>query len=150
MEVIITAILFGLGYFAGTHNEKKHYASIEEREKQLVGLPAVTRGKHLNTADLEGGRMVMGNVVISVDYFKRFLAGLRNIAGGRVTTYETLVDRARREAILRMKEDAGPAGLIANVRIETSAIGRSANSKGAVGSIEALAYGTALYSPKKQ
>jgi uncharacterized protein YbjQ (UPF0145 family) len=47
---------------------------------------------------------VSGSVVVSVDYFKRFLAGLRTLVGGRVTSYETLLDRARREAILRCKE----------------------------------------------
>ena len=35
----------------------------------------------------------MGNVVVSVDYFKRFVAHLRMIFGGRVHTYESLLDR---------------------------------------------------------
>ena len=52
-------------------------------------------------------------------------------------------DRARREAMLRMKEMAGNATVIVNVRIETSTIGRKANKKG-VGCLEAIAYGTAL------
>ena len=41
--------------------------------------------------------LVHGNVVVSVDYFKRFVAALRNLFGGSVTSYETLIDRARRE-----------------------------------------------------
>ncbi|MFT6733724.1 MAG: hypothetical protein ACJAS9_001914 [Polaribacter sp.] len=49
-----------------------------------------------------------------MDYFKRFLAGLRNIFGGRVVTYESLVDRARREAILRMKEKCPAAPSLIN------------------------------------
>jgi uncharacterized protein YbjQ (UPF0145 family) len=88
--------------------------------------------------------LVTGSVVISVDYFKRFLASLRTLIGGRVTSYESLLDRARREAILRMKEEASKLGAdkVFNIKLETSSISKSA--KGKVGSIEVLAYGTAL------
>ena len=88
-----------------------------------------------------------GNVVISVDYFKRFVAGLRNLVGGRITTYETLLDRARREAILRMKEQAHGLGgyIVFNVKLETASI--SKGRKNTVGSVEVLAYGTAFVKP---
>jgi uncharacterized protein YbjQ (UPF0145 family) len=74
------------------------------------------------------------------------LAILRNIFGGRVKAYESLVDRARREAILRMKEQAraGGAQMVVNLRLETATIGRSANRKKRIGSVEAMAYGTAV------
>jgi len=47
---------------------------------------------------------------------------------------------------LRMKEEAKAKGahMIVNLRLETSTIGRSANKKNSVGSIEVLAYGTAV------
>ena len=89
-------------------------------------------------------QLVRGNVVISVDYFKRFVAYLRMIFGGRVHTYESLIDRARREAILRMQERARAlgAGKIFNVRLETSSI--SKGRRETIGSVEVLAYGTAV------
>jgi uncharacterized protein YbjQ (UPF0145 family) len=85
-------------------------------------------------------------VVVSIDYFKRLLAILRNIFGGRVSAYESLVDRARREAILRMKESANKSGadIVVNMRLETATIGYNANQKRHVGSIEAIDYGTAI------
>ena len=86
--------------------------------------------------------MVYGSAVISIDYFKRFLGGLRNIFGGELSSFETVLDRARREAILRMKEMAGNAGIIINTRVETSTIGTT--SKKGIGCSEVLAYGTAL------
>jgi uncharacterized protein YbjQ (UPF0145 family) len=61
-----------------------------------------------------------------------------------VVSYETLIDRGRREAILRMKEQTPDADIIINTRIETSVIGATANQKNAVGSIEVFAYGTAI------
>ena len=39
---------------------------------------------------------------------------------------------------------AWDADIILNLRIETSAIGNSANRRKAIGSIEAIAYGTAI------
>lgn len=145
MDLIIFISLLAIGYFSGQFAEKKHYKSILSREKETLRVPAVTLKtlppslKNCNT------ELVSGNVVISIDYFKRFLAGLRNIVGGRVKSYETLLDRARREAILRMKEQAIEKGaiLISNVRIETSSISKN-NRRQSVGSIEVVAYGTAI------
>ena len=146
INLIIFLILIALGYFCGTRAEKKHYQSIEAREKELSGIPAVTAKRiGVDDSQVEKAEMVYGNVVISNDYFKRILASLRNIFGGRVKSYESLLDRARREAVLRMKEQARDASIIVNVRLETSSIGGgNANKKGGRGSVEVVAYGTAL------
>lgn len=95
--------------------------------------------------------MVSGSVVISIDYFKRLLGNLRNLFGGRVKAYESLLDRARREAILRMKEDALSRGgeMITNLKMETSTLTGAANQRGQIGSVEVIAYGTAvIFNPK--
>jgi uncharacterized protein YbjQ (UPF0145 family) len=143
-DLIIFLALLALGYSAGTISEKRHYRSIRRRELSLIGLPALT-AKWIDCPEEQviWAKFVSGSAVISIDYFKRALAWLRNIVGGTVKSYESLIDRARREAILRMKEAAGDATVIVNVRIETSTIGRRANKKG-VACVEAIAYGTAL------
>jgi uncharacterized protein YbjQ (UPF0145 family) len=83
-------------------------------------------------------------VVISVDYFKTIAAALRNVFGGRVGAYESLLDRARREATIRMQEEAKKVGAqaVLNVKYETSRIGQQAGKS--IGSVEVLAYGTAM------
>lgn len=146
MEGLITVLAFmTLGYFAGSYAEKKHYMSIRERERTFLGLPAVTIKNAVDTdREVAESSLVSGNVVVSIDYFKRVLAALRNVFGGRVKSLETLVDRGRREAILRMKEQMSDADIILNMRIETSVIGRSADRKNSLGSVEVLAYGTAI------
>jgi uncharacterized protein YbjQ (UPF0145 family) len=136
--------LISIGFVVGTIAEKRHYRSIHEREKKFLHLPAVTvKTVHYPDEKVKSAELVCGSAVISIDYFKRFLASLRNIFGGTVKSYESLIDRARREALLRMKEMAGDATVIVNVRIETSTIGKKANKKG-VGCLEAIAYGTAM------
>jgi uncharacterized protein YbjQ (UPF0145 family) len=144
MELIIFLVLLACGYGFGRYAEKKHYRSIIAREKELNSLPAIATRIIPQTTKPYASKLVAGNVVISVDYFKRLIAGLRNLVGGRVTSYETLIDRARREAILRMKENAESQGaeMIFNIKFETSSIYKGRGN--AIGSVEVLAYGTAL------
>ena len=143
IDLIVFLTLIALGYFVGSYLEKRHYQSIREREIQYASLPTIMLKKPLHPEKIKESRLVNGSVVISIDYFKRLMATLRNIFGGNVTSYESLVDRARREAILRMKEDAKDADEIINLRLETSSISKN-DQKGTIGSVEVLAYGTAL------
>ena len=145
-DLIIFLVLISGAYFTGTYVEKKHYSAIKEKEQSFLSLPAITSKKIQKKEEIEEATLVSGNVVISLDYFKRFLAGLRNIFGGRIIAYETLLDRGRREAIIRMKENAQKfeADIIINMRFETSSIGQVAAKKGSIGCFEVLAYGTAL------
>ena len=143
-NLIIFFILISLGYFFGKMSERKHYASIIKRERDLLDLPTTTSKYPIgNVTNIDNAHLVQGNAVISVDYFKRMLAGLRNFFGGTVQSYETLLDRARREAILRLKESCPGADQIINLRLETSSIFKG--RKNSVGSVEILAYGTAIY-----
>ncbi|GJL66990.1 MAG: metal-binding protein [Nitrospirales bacterium] len=143
-NLIVIIILVALGYFFGRMAETKHYQSIQHREQASLALPTSSSKKPMgDIGHIRHARLVQGNVVISVDYFKRFLATLRNIFGGTVQAYETLLDRARREAVLRLKESCPDADQIINLRLETSSIFKGDSER--IGSVEVLAYGTAIY-----
>ncbi len=144
LRVAPFALLLVLGLAVGTILERRHFADIRVREAQLRMLPAITFSKPPADWSVDGGGLVAGSVVVSLDYFKRFAAALRIIFGGRVKAFEPLMDRGRREAILRMKEDAAAAGYdaIINVRLATS---RIANADGSTtAGVELIAYGTGL------
>lgn len=144
-NLIIFLVLLVLGYVFGRLLENGHYKSIRLREATLRRRIPVIASKHVpKDVTIAETQLVTGNVVISVDYFKKMIAALRNIVGGRVTSYETLIDRARREAVLRMQEQANDLGafMVFNVKLETSSISKGARD--AIGSVEVLAYGTAL------
>ena len=64
---------------------------------------AVLRGEGV---DASGAQLVSGSVVISSDYFKTFVAGFRAFFGGRFRGYETLLERARRDALWKSFHDA--------------------------------------------
>jgi len=145
MGFIYFLVLLALGYGFGRYAEKKHYRSILEREKVFRGRVLLIPSKHPPAEfATQQSQLVSGSVVISVDYFKRLLASLRNFFGGRVKSYETLLDRARREAILRMQQQATELGAnaVLNIKLETASI--SKGRKNAIGSVEILAYGTAM------
>jgi len=146
--LLVVLVLLALGYTFGSRAERRHYRSIREREEALSGLIVVnTRHVPASLGPVET-RLVRGSVVISIDYFKRFFAFLRNLIGGRVSAYETLLDRARREAILRMQAEARSQGatFVFNMRLETAGIFRS--TKESLGTVEVLAYGTAVIPAK--
>lgn len=142
VQLLLPWCLILLAMLTGTVLERAHFKRIHQREAEFRGLAT------LNTRQVPDGRaiasssLVMGDIVVSIDYFKRFLASLRNIFGGEVKSYGSLVDRGRREAVLRMKEQCPDADLIVNVRIETSSVSQGGNKQ--LGSVEVLAYGTAI------
>lgn len=145
MEALLLWLaLVVIGYVFGRRAESRHYRSIQQRERALLGLPATNARVPVGApAPVVRAELVQGSVVISFDFFKRVAAGLRGVIGGRVHAYETLVDRARREAVLRMKESCPQADQILNLRLETATI--SGGGSRAIGSVEVLAYGTAIY-----
>lgn len=145
MEWILFLLFLGFIYLVGKSIDTTHYKQIAERESAYLQFP-VTTTRHLPEDVLvTEARLVTGNVVISGDYFRFILASLINFFGGRVVGYESLIDRARREAILRMKDEARSAGasMIVNMRFEMSKLDGGVKSKG-TGMFELLAYGTAL------
>jgi len=145
-DLLVFLALVTLGYTAGSYAERKHYVSIAKREREQLQFQVMTAEAYFAEGRVKTAFLVSGSAVISIDYFKRMLAILRNIFGGRIKAYESLLDRARREAILRMKEQAIGKGahMIVNLRLETATIGNSANRKSKLGSVEVVAYGTAV------
>jgi len=140
LQIIIFFVFLGCGFFFGQLAEKKHYKSIIKREQQTNALPVIA-SKYPPESSPYHQQLIAGSVVVASDYFKSFTAGLINIFGGHVTPFESLLDRGRREAILRMKHEAQQlnAEYVFNIKLETTRI-----ATGRMGAIEVLAYGTAL------
>lgn len=131
------------GRLVGSAIERRNDRSIVEREARFRDQPALST-KHSNAAPIRAATLATGSVVISVDYFKRFVGGLRMIFGGEIRPYSSLLDRARREAILRMKESQPHADAYINTRLEASSLSIG-SGQDAVGAIEVLAYATAIH-----
>ena len=139
----IPVLLIIAALITGTVLEKRHFRSIDKREALLKNTVVLNGKEYPKDIPIAYASFVSGSVVISYDYFKRFLAGLRQIFGGEIKSYLSLIDRGRREAILRMKEKCPDANLIVNIRLETSSISKGRRKRG-LGTIEVFAYGTAI------
>jgi uncharacterized protein YbjQ (UPF0145 family) len=138
-------VLLGIGLFFGRAAEKRHFRELVAREAALRDILVFSERTPPPDRQFAQSRLVVGSAVIAEDYFKRIASGLRSFFGGRLSEYESLMDRGRREAIVRMKEEARRHGatLVFNVRVETSSL--SADGAGSpMFSAEFLAYGTGL------
>ncbi len=137
-------VLLG-AYFVGGAIERRHYRSLRVRESASHRFLTITFPYVPPDREVVAAELVTGSVVVSIDYFKRFLAGLRMLFGGRISSYETLLDRGRREAIMRLKEASRNRGFhaVVNMRLETSRLANSRGDRGTAG-VEVLAFGTAV------
>jgi uncharacterized protein YbjQ (UPF0145 family) len=146
IQLGIFAILLLVGLFFGRASEKRHFAELARREAELRDILVFNERRPPADRIYHKAALVTGSVVIAEDYFKRIAAGLRSFFGGRMTVYESLVDRGRREAIVRMKEDARRRGatMIFNVRLETASMADDHSGRSPMFSAEFIAYGTAL------
>jgi uncharacterized protein YbjQ (UPF0145 family) len=137
-------VLLMIGLFAGRANERKHFRELAENEERLRDI--ATSNARGPADAFRKGTLVVGSVVIAEDYFKRVAAGLKSLVGGNIRSYETLLERGRREAIVRMKQEARRLGAthVVNVRLETASLSEDWSAQRPMFSAEFIAYGTAL------
>jgi len=142
--LIVLAILITIGYVFGKRAESRHLKDLQQRERRTQLLSTTMVGGKSGLPQVRDAQLVVGSVVVASDYFKTFIAGFINLAGGRITVYESLLERGRREAVVRAQEAALAWGAthLVNLRIETAELGGQTNN-GLV-SVEVTAYGTAL------
>ena len=139
-QIVIFVILFSVGFGFGRYNERNHFRYLDEQEQRLAYIQ-VNNSRFILSE--HSGQMISSNVVISHDYFKYALANVQNMLGGRLTSYESVVERARREAIVRLKLEAEKIGAIQimGIRLSTTELGMQG------GMVEVFAYGTAIQHP---
>jgi uncharacterized protein YbjQ (UPF0145 family) len=145
-SVLPVLILLALGYSVGSWRERRHLADLDRREAELFTRITCNNLKRItNPQQVRQAALVMGEVVVASDYFKTFAAHLRNLIGGEVKSFDTLMLRARREAVLRMLESARALGAteVWNMRLGTSSISGMQPKNPAV-SVEVFAFGTAV------
>ena len=133
-----------IGFIFGQISERRHFKSLRKREKELADI-LIFSDKNIpkEFSRNQNAHIVLGSVVLSKDYFQGIVAAFRKLIGGSIKGYETLLVRARREAILRLKEEAKALGAKAvfNVKFETSSISKGRKN---LITVEVFAYGTAV------
>lgn len=125
-----------IGILGGRITEYRHFRSLERREEeyedfivtQIKSFPAARSGS-------PAPAIMYAETVIASDYLKTFFAGIRGIFGGEVRSFQRMQERARRESLLRLIEQARAQGYnaLCNVRLETADVGGGAMTRGKKG-----------------
>lgn len=130
MGILIQVLLFVgpiviCGLIIGRTVEKRHFASLQAREAESDVLVTQLKSYPKATAAELAPACVMAEVVIGSDYLKSWLSAWRNLFGGEMKSFQSLQERAKREAILRLSEQAQGMGFnaVCNVRISAADIG---------------------------
>ncbi|WP_064643416.1 YbjQ family protein [Moraxella catarrhalis] len=136
IKSLIWLVLVAIGWYFGTRAERGHLKSliIDEQKYQHI---QVSSERFYEPKGVNESILVVGSVVIAQDKFKQAVAAILSLFGKNLTVYETLLDRARREAVLRAKRQANDAGCHAlyGLRFEMTEV---------QGGVEILAYGVAV------
>ncbi|AHK22686.1 YbjQ family protein [Candidatus Hepatoplasma crinochetorum] len=122
-------------------NNQKLLKKITEKDFEYIKREKLFNVNYPNNKNLIG--FVYGSSIRSKSLFKDIHANIENISGGKINTYNILLNEAREEAIEKMIKDAilkygsfeGKA--IYNIRLSTSQI--------SMGASEILVYGTLVY-----
>lgn len=147
----VPIVLLVFGFSIGTLRERKHFKLLAQREAAVSDMRITNLARSRVLGQPGPGadaRMFTGEVVIGTDYFKNFIAAFVKITGGELTTYRSLMERGRREAILRMVEAARAEGYaeVRNVRIDKADVGgvSGGNSKNPMVMVAVIASGTGV------
>lgn len=136
IKSLVWLVLVAIGWYFGTRAERGHLKSliIDEQKYQHI---QVSSERFYEPKGVNESILVVGSVVIAQDKFKQAVAAILSLFGKNLTVYETLLDRARREAVLRAKRQADDADCRAlyGLRFEMTEV---------EGGVEVLAYGVAV------
>ena len=128
------------GWLIASWFERLHLRSLSAREAPLQHIQVNTSKRH-PSCEPEACTLLIGSVVVAHDYFRTLFIVIRRLIGGNIKPYERLVQRGRREALIRLKEEADLRGVdkVINIRFGTTAIsGRFLHA------VEMVAYGTGI------
>jgi uncharacterized protein YbjQ (UPF0145 family) len=147
VALITTGVLLVLGFTVGGFNERRHFKQLQLEEQALSHIRVNNLKTVTDLQTIAACAMVSGQVVIGTDYFKSMATSLRGLLGGEMKSAQTLMTRARREALVRLLHQAQTMGAaeVWNVRFASSNIGQSTGKKGSRAmQAELFAWGTAI------
>lgn len=143
--LLITVAMLVLGLLVGSLTERRHFARLNAREAvRRVTITNLRRPPSPET--IQHAAMVQGQCVIGSDYFKTFISAWKGLIGGELRAFQSMMTRARREALQRLCDEAEAIGAteVCNVRFESSNIRSVHNKNKGAPQVEVLAYGTAI------
>jgi uncharacterized protein YbjQ (UPF0145 family) len=143
--ILIPLVAAAVAFVVGPIIERRHLADLDEREAAVAGIPTHDLPHPVGAHDRVRPVLVTGSVVMGVDAWRTFVLALVNLVGGDAPQVDRVMQRARREALVRLKEEAQAVGAVevVNLRMDTSTISSRQGNSGK-GTGEILCHATAL------
>lgn len=125
--ILSVSALALVAFVWGPQRTRAHAASLARREQALAGI-FITNSRRFDGAVVHpdaAPRLLNVELVWGVDRFQALVASILNLFGGELDNVSQVMLRVRREAILRLKEQAQKNGYnaLTNVRIAPADIG---------------------------
>ena len=148
---ILTIIVFPtLSWAIGKWYQNRLMSALLENEKQEGKM--LQSDKHLSTSSsmtsmtAESSTLLHVSICVGPSWGQIFFMWFKSLFGGRLHSYDVVLDYGRREVLLRLNQQAKALGCssIVNIRIETSTVSFAKNNNNKTSSVEFLAFATGL------
>lgn len=148
---IFTIIVFPtLSWAIGKWYQNRLMSALLENEKQEGKM--LQSDKHLSTSSsmtsmtAESSTLLHVSICVGPSWGQIFFMWFKSLFGGRLHSYDVVLDYGRREVLLRLNQQAKALGCssIVNIRIETSTVSFAKNNNNKTSSVEFLAFATGL------
>jgi uncharacterized protein YbjQ (UPF0145 family) len=152
---IVAPILFSLllpflSWAIGRWYQDRLMSALQLNEKQQGNM--LQSDRHLSTQSLmtamtaKSSTLLHVSICVGPSIGQIFFMWVKSIFGGRLHSYDVVLDYGRREALLRLRKQAAQFGCtsLINIRIETSVISFAKTDKSKQASVEFLAFATGI------
>ncbi len=148
---IVTTLGFPtLSWAMGNWYQNRLMSALLENEKHQGKM--LQSDKHLSTSSsmtsmaAESSTLLHVSICVGPSWGQIFFMWLKSLFGGRLHSYDVVLDYGRREVLLRLNQQAKALGCssMVNIRIETSTVSFVKNNNNKTSSVEFLAFATGL------
>ena len=149
---IVTTIVFPtLSWAIGNWYQNRLMSALLENEKR--GGKMLQSDQHLSTSSpmtsmsADSSTLLHVSICVGPSWGQIFFMWFKSLFGGRLHSYDVVLDYGRREVLLRLNQQAKALGCssMVNIRIETSTVSFARNNNSSkTSSVEFLAFATGL------
>lgn len=150
LSVVVPLLFPFLSWAAGRWYQGRLMQALLLDEKQQGSM--LQSDQHLSTSSsmktmaAQSSTLLHVSICVGPSMGQIFFMWLKSIFGGRLHSYDVVLDYGRREALLRLNQQAKELGCssMVNIRIETSTVSFAKNNQNKTSSVEFLAFATGI------
>lgn len=151
IPIVTTIVLPTLSWAIGNWYQNRLMNALLENEKR--GGKMLQSDKHLSTSSpmtsmsADSSTLLHVSICVGPSWGQIFFMWFKSLFGGRLHSYDVVLDYGRREVLLRLNQQAKALGCssMVNIRIETSTVSFARNNNSSkTSSVEFLAFATGL------